>query len=128
VITCENRSSVTPYDPGRDAAAFIGHGNPMNAWPTTATPRRGGRSVRPCRRPRAVLCISAHWYINATAVTAMTTPRTIHDFYGFPRSCSTSSTRRRPADLAGEIADAVQPTWIGEDHDSWGLDHGTWRC
>ena len=108
-------------------AAFFGHGNPMNALERnryTEAWRAFGAAVP---RPRAILVVSAHWYINATAVTAMARPRTIHDFYGFPPSCSPSTTRR-PAlpELAEEIAEVVKPTWVGADTDSWGIDHGTW--
>ncbi len=108
-------------------AAFIGHGNPVNALEDNRYTRAWRAFGQAVPSPRAVLVVSAHWYVHATAVTAMPRPRTIHDFFGFPRELFDVSYEPPglPA-LYQEIADIVHPTWVGADLDSWGIDHGTW--
>lgn len=108
-------------------AAFLGHGNPVNALEDNRYTRAWRAFGRAVPRPRVVLVVSAHWYVHATALTAMPRPRTIHDFFGFPRELY--DVRYDAPGMPGlyeQVADAVHPTWVGADLDSWGIDHGAW--
>ncbi|MGE0829584.1 MAG: 4,5-DOPA dioxygenase extradiol [Hyphomonadaceae bacterium] len=109
----------------RAPAVFFGHGSPMNAL--------GGPCVEEWRalgarlpRPRAILMVSAHWFVPETAVTAMTRPRTIHDFYGFPQPLyEIAYPAPGDAALARRVQDLLAPLPVRADAE-WGLDHGAW--
>jgi 4,5-DOPA dioxygenase extradiol len=107
-------------------ALFVGHGSPMQAIEHSRFSRAWRELGERLPRPRAILVISAHWYIEGTGVTAMPKPRTIHDFYGFPPALYEC---RYPApgapELAAQIKQLLSPTAVMLDHE-WGLDHGAW--
>ncbi len=109
-------------------AAFLGHGSPMNALERNRFSEAWRAFGAAVAKPRAILAISAHWHVDALAVTAMPNPRTIHDFYGFPQALFDVQypAPGLPA-LAEEIADTVSPDYVvGADREAWGIDHGTW--
>jgi 4,5-DOPA dioxygenase extradiol len=107
-------------------AIFFGHGNPMNALLKNDYTEKWAAIGADLPRPRAVLCVSAHWYLPGTAVTAMLRPRTIHDFGGFPRALH-EVNYPAPGDpeLARRVGDLLAPVAVNLDQ-RWGLDHGTW--
>ena len=108
-------------------AIFFGHGNPMNAIADTVWGKKWHAIGRGLPKPKAVLAISAHWYVEETAVTAMPQPRTIHDFGGFPRELF-EVRYPAPGDpaLARRTRDLIEPATPVALDDSWGFDHGTW--
>lgn len=77
--------------------------------------------------PKSILCVSAHWYIGATAVTAMANPRQIYDFGGFPPQLSQFSYPAKGSpELAQRVVDLLAPQPVISDESSWGIDHGAW--
>ncbi|MBA2613991.1 MAG: 4,5-DOPA dioxygenase extradiol [Bacteroidetes bacterium] len=105
---------------------FIGHGNPMNAINDNEFVKGWKTTAKNLPKPKAILCISAHWETNGTFVTAMKSPRTIHDFGGFPNELfETKYPAPGSPEFALETKNTIKKTTIELD-EKWGLDHGTW--
>lgn len=105
---------------------FLGHGSPMNAIEDNVFTREWQALGASLPTPRAILCVSAHWYIRGTKVTAMAQPQTIHDFGGFPQSLfDVEYPAPGSPELAAETAQLLDLDASGQDH-HWGLDHGAW--
>jgi 4,5-DOPA dioxygenase extradiol len=107
-------------------AIFFGHGNPMNALQSNAWTEGWAAIGKSIPKPKAILCVSAHWYLPATLVTATERPRTIHDFGGFPRELyEVKYAAPGLPELAARVRDLLAHVSAGLDN-RWGLDHGTW--
>jgi len=107
-------------------AVFFGHGNPMNALMDNNYTTGWRRIGRQTPRPKAILSISAHWFVPGAAVTIGTAPRTIHDFGGFPQELyEVQYPAPGDPDLARRVHGMLAPLPVRLDN-SWGLDHGTW--
>jgi len=105
---------------------FVGHGNPMNAIEENEFSRAWSTAGKSLPKPKAILCISAHWETAGTKVTAMDKPKTIHDFYGFPQELFAVKYPAPGApDLVDTVRKAIKMTEVLPDLE-WGLDHGTW--
>src|SRR5450631_3055587 len=107
-------------------AIFFGHGNPMNAVLRNSYTEAWELIGRQIPRPKAILSISAHWFVPETGVTVSTVPRTLHDFGGFPRQLyQVQYPAPGDPDLARRVQTLLRPMPVRLD-EKWGLDHGTW--
>lgn len=106
---------------------FIGHGSPMNAIEQNEFTRTWQSLGKELPKPKAILCISAHWLTRGTHVTAMPKPKTIHDFGGFPKALfDVEYPASGNPELAKEVAEGIKSTTVGLDTNDWGFDHGSW--
>ena len=120
-------ASTTPASqPRAMPTVFVGHGSPMNAIEDNAFHRAWRALGERLPRPRAVLCISAHWESRGSRVTAASAPPTIHDFYGFPKALF-DVRYPAPGDpkLAHRVVDLLGPKNAHIDA-TRGIDHGVW--
>lgn len=105
---------------------FLGHGSPMNAIEENEFVQSFRKLGNELEKPKAILCVSAHWETNGTYVTAMPDPKTIHDFYGFPKELfDVQYPAPGSPEIAKETKNIITKTDVQLD-DKWGLDHGAW--
>jgi 4,5-DOPA dioxygenase extradiol len=106
---------------------FIGHGSPMNAITENSFTKTLNRMGHDLSRPRAILCISAHWMTEGTWITGQERPKTIHDFYGFPQELfDVQYPSPGDPESAREIQALISEPRINIDLEMWGIDHGSW--
>lgn len=105
---------------------FLGHGSPMNAIEENEFVQGFKNIANEISKPKAILCISAHWETKGTFITAMQNPPTIHDFSGFPKELfEVQYPASGNPELAKQTKELITKTEVGLD-ENWGLDHGTW--
>ena len=105
---------------------FLGHGSPMNAIEENEFVQGFRKISNEIEKPKAILCISAHWETKGTKLTAMEKPRTIHDFGGFPKALfDVQYPAPGNPELANQVKNNIKNSEAELDY-RWGLDHGAW--
>ncbi|MEZ4796328.1 MAG: 4,5-DOPA dioxygenase extradiol [Flavobacteriaceae bacterium] len=121
-----NKMTASMSNTSKMPVLFLGHGSPMNAIEENEFVDGFRKIGEEIIKPKAILCISAHWETRGTYVTAMQNPRTIHDFGGFPQALfDVKYPSPGSPELAKETKQLITKTEVGLD-DKWGLDHGAW--
>jgi 4,5-DOPA dioxygenase extradiol len=111
---------------GKTPTLFVGHGSPMNAIEDNAFTRVWREIATRIGKPKAILCVSAHWQTQGAGVTSATKPETIHDFQGFPAPLAAFEyPARGDPQLAAQVA-ALLPLARVRHNATRGLDHGAW--
>ncbi|WP_339719684.1 4,5-DOPA dioxygenase extradiol [uncultured Paraglaciecola sp.] len=107
-------------------AIFFGHGSPGNILEDNTATRMWQQLGKELPKPKGIICVSAHWYTSNTAITSMESPKTIHDFGGFPKAMY---EMQYPAPGSLELASKLSVILAEENaqlDSTWGFDHGTW--
>lgn len=121
-----NAISQSMESTGRMPVLFVGHGSPMNAIEDNEFTEGWRSMIALIPKPKAILCISAHWETNGTFITAMAKPKTIHDFGGFPQKLfDVQYPAPGSPELAREVQTSIDSTNVEPD-EKWGMDHGAW--
>jgi 4,5-DOPA dioxygenase extradiol len=106
---------------------FLGHGSPMNALAENDFTKSLNQLGQKIPRPKAILCVSAHWQTEGTFVTSTDNPKQIYDFYGFPRELNELKYNAKGSQVAAiKVHSMIEHTSVGFDNGQWGIDHGTW--
>ena len=119
LLTEDNNSEQMPV-------LFIGHGSPMNAIEQNIYTENWRKIAGEIQKPKAILCISAHWLTEGSFITAVENPQTIHDFGGFPKALfEVQYPAKGLPELAKYTQSLFEKNLLHLDFE-WGLDHGTW--
>lgn len=106
---------------------FVGHGSPMNALNNSKASVMWKKTGEALKKPKAILAISAHWYVNKTFIQSSSNPTQIYDMYGFPDELyKINYPVKGDMKLTERVLDL-----LGQDvavNNDWGIDHGTWSA
>jgi 4,5-DOPA dioxygenase extradiol len=108
-------------------AIFIGHGSPTNALESNKYTLSWQSIAQEIPKPKAILCLSAHWCVEETLISNLEQPQLIYDFYGFPDELyNVKYPVAGNPELAKQVKELLAPLVNVEYNNDWGIDHGAW--